>query len=108
MQGGSGLDPLDWTHQWDDFEMMMYVSDDPGEEGIRMQVSRRTQRDGAEEWVVLYDRRLADLPSTAPGADREAWEESILRTYLHEHPHLVSEEKRYLEEWLANRPAQTE
>ncbi|MCL6625150.1 hypothetical protein [Alicyclobacillus shizuokensis] len=101
------MDPLDWTHQWDDYEMMMYVCDDPDEEGIRMQVSRRQHRDGAEEWELLYDRKLADLPSRPPQTEhpkeREDWEESLLRTHLHEHPHLVDEEKRYLAEWRRQR-----
>ncbi|MCL6632416.1 MAG: hypothetical protein K6T63_07250 [Alicyclobacillus herbarius] len=98
------MDPLDWTHQWDDYEMMMYACTDPGEEGIRMQVSRRIQRDGAEEWEMLYDRKLIDLPSPPPAidnpADLEDWEESVLRTHLHEHPQLVTEEKQFLAKWL--------
>ena len=94
-------DPLDWIHQWDDYEMMMYAlpEDEPG---IYMQVSQKTVRSGAEEWEIIYDRRIADLWSDAsevPGSDD--WQEQVLRHHLNEHPELVAEEKAYLQRWLA-------
>ncbi|SFU36859.1 hypothetical protein SAMN05421543_101318 [Alicyclobacillus macrosporangiidus] len=98
------FDPLDWIHQWDDFEMMMYARHDVDEPGIFMQVSRRLQREGAEEWEILYDRKIADVPegiAEMPGTD--AWEERVLRRHLTDHPQLVNEEKQHLAEFLANR-----
>ncbi|MDQ0190913.1 hypothetical protein JI721_02820 [Alicyclobacillus cycloheptanicus] len=99
------MDPLDWTHQWEDFEMFMYVDGTAGEDaGIHMQVSRRTRGEGAEEWEILYDRTIAPLDTTdiaeAPGT--EAWEERILRRHLQAHPELVDEEKAYVASFLQN------
>jgi hypothetical protein len=97
------VDPLDWVHQWDDFEMMMYVASDPdGRPGVFMQVSQRTLRDGAEEWRILYDRRIGDVDPSVPGTPgTEEWEEGVLRSYLAQHPHLVEDEKAYVERFLA-------
>lgn len=95
------MDPLDWLHQWDDYEMYMYaMADDPP--GIFMQVSKRTLRDGAEEWVMLYDRQIAPLPTLEDAAEpgSEAWEEQVLRNHLRSHPTLVDDEKAYLAEFL--------
>jgi hypothetical protein len=99
------VDPLDWVHQWDDFEMMMYaVADDEEGPGVRMQVSRRVMRDGAEEWEILYDRRLGDPdPNVQEEPGTEAWEEAVLRSYLHAHPDLVEQEKAYVAEFLSGR-----
>lgn len=98
----NGFDPLDWLHQWDDYEMMMYARADEGDDpGICMQVSRRVLRDGAEEWEIVYDRKIADLPediSEPVGTD--AWEERVLRNHLNEHPKLVLDEKAYLAQLL--------
>lgn len=94
-------DPLDWLHQWDDFEMMMYALHE-GIPGIFMQVSRRTMRQGAEEWEIIYDRKIADLGDAAtetPGTD--AWQEQVLRHHLNQHPDLVPDEKAYLHQFLA-------
>lgn len=97
-------DALDWLHQWDDFEMLMYALHE-GTPGVFMQVSRRTLRAGAEEWEVLYDRKIADLgderddTTETPGTD--AWQEQVLRHHFNQHPDLVSEEKAYLEQFLA-------
>ncbi|GGI98824.1 hypothetical protein GCM10010885_05390 [Alicyclobacillus cellulosilyticus] len=96
------MDPLDWVHQWDDYEMVMYARADGEDPGIYMQVSQRRQVDGAEEWEVLYERKLADLYPDLPEAPgSEAWEEAQLRTHLHRRPQLVAEEKAYLAAWLA-------
>lgn len=99
------VDPLDWVHQWDDLEMMMYaVADDEDGPGVRMQVSRRVQRDDAEEWEILYDRRLGDAdPSVAEPVGSEAWEEAVLRRYLQQHPELVEQEKAYTAQFLRER-----
>ncbi|MCL6636382.1 MAG: hypothetical protein K6T26_00420 [Alicyclobacillus sp.] len=98
----TAFDPLDWIHQWDDFEMMLYALPGAAEAGgVFMQVSRRVQEEGAEAWEILYDRRLADCPpgiDEPPGSD--AWEERVLRRYLQEHPELVAEEKAYLAAFL--------
>ncbi|MCL6548237.1 MAG: hypothetical protein K6T30_04930 [Alicyclobacillus sp.] len=92
------MDPLDWVHQWDDFEMMMYALPGEGESGgVFMQVSRRNVRDGAEEWEIVYDRRIGDFDPTVNGEPgSEAWEEQVLRRFLNAHPQLVDEEKAYL------------
>lgn len=94
-------DPLDWLHQWDDYEMMMYALPEETP-GIYMQVSRKELRDGAEEWEILYDRKIADLctdTTETPGSD--AWQEHVLRHHLNDHPELVTNEKAYLQKWLA-------
>ena len=101
-------DPLDWIHPWDDYEMMMYAlhEDDPG---IYMQVSHKTMRAGAEEWEIVYDRKIADLcndASEVPGSDD--WQEHVLRHHLNDHPELVAEEKAYLQQWLAEAASGTE
>ena len=93
-------DPLDWIHQWDDYEMMLYARDTAeGDPGIFMQVSRKTNVGGAEEWEIVYDRKLDDLfaVDAEPGTDE--WRKKILRTYLNDHPNLVADEKRYLEQF---------
>ncbi|GMA49546.1 hypothetical protein GCM10025857_09030 [Alicyclobacillus contaminans] len=95
-------DPLDWIHQWDNYEMMMYArTEQEGDPGIFMQVSRKVMVDGAEQWEIVYDRRLDDLLEVAgePGSDE--WQERLLRTYLNEHPSLVADEKRYLQQYEA-------
>jgi hypothetical protein len=95
-------DPLDWIHQWDDYEMMMYaLPPDEGEPGIYMQVSRKQLRDGAEEWDILYDRKIGDLPQVEAPRGSELWHEQVLRRYLHAHPQLVADEKLYLAQFLA-------
>lgn len=95
------MDPLDWTHQWENFEMMMYV--EAGDDaGIRMQVARKTAESAAESWEVLYDRKVADVPDDVQGTyGSEAWEEAVLRQHLNTHPQLVNEEKAYLASILA-------
>jgi hypothetical protein len=95
-------DPLDWLHQWDDFEMMMYArTEQEGDPGIFMQVSRKVVQDGAEEWEIIYDRKLADLFEVAAEPGTDDWQEQILRQYLNAHPTLVNDEKQYLEQYLA-------
>lgn len=97
-------DPLDWTHQWEHFEMMMYALSEGEETGIFMQVTERIMRDGAEEWDILYDRRIADLgDDVVTAASSEHWEEQVLRRYLNAHPDLVSAEKAYLSKWVESR-----
>lgn len=93
------MDPLEWTHQWDNYEMMMYVETDGDNPGIFMQVSQRIRRDGAEEWQILYDRKLAGYNSEAGRGETGSaeWEDAILRDYLHQNPHLVRDEKAYFE-----------
>lgn len=98
----NAYDPLDWIHPWDDYEMMMYAlhEDTPG---IFMQVSQRTKTDGAEEWEILYDRKISDLcTDTSETAGSDPWQEHVLRHYLNDHPELVANEKEYLHNWLAN------
>jgi hypothetical protein len=103
------LDILDWTHQWDNYEMFMYVRNDEDEKGIYMQVSERIMRDGAEEWVILYDRKLAELLTDIEGEPgTETWEENMLKTYLHRHPQLVNEEKAYVEAFLRDNPTSSD
>lgn len=95
-------DPLDWIHQWDAYEMMMYAEHEGDAPGIYMQVSQHHQQDGAQTWEVLYDRRLAPLDvSTSDDGGSDAWCERVLRGYLNEHPQLVADEKRFLSDWLA-------
>lgn len=99
------MDPMDWTHQWDEFEMYMYAEAPAAPDaGIHMQVSRRVRKDGAEEWEILYDRKIADLDGAdvegEPGS--EAWEERILRRHLQAYPSLVNEEKAYAHAFLEN------
>ena len=96
------MDPLDWIHQWDDYEMYLYAEsgDADRESGIFMQVSKSFSRDGATLWEMLYERRLCDVPETGPSPEQPNWEDAVLRTYLHEHPNLVADEKKYLETWL--------
>lgn len=98
------FDPLDWTHQWDDFEMYMYldnVGDEEEKPGIRMQVSRRCLEDGAEQWELLYDRKIADWPAgILIGEVNNSLEEQVLREYLDSHPSLVEDEKRFLAAFL--------
>ncbi|MBX5435676.1 MAG: hypothetical protein IRZ33_00495 [Alicyclobacillaceae bacterium] len=98
------MDPLAWAHQWDEFEMMLYAL--PGDEqgGVFVQVSRRRVQNGAEEWEILYDRRVGDADATVtaePGS--EAWEEAVLRRFFNAHPDLVNAEKAYLRAFLAQR-----
>jgi hypothetical protein len=95
-------DPLDWLHQWDSYEMMMYALHEETP-GIFMQVSRKQMQSGAEEWEILYDRKIADVCDDAtapPGSDD--WQEHVLRHYLNDHPELVADEKGYLQMWLNN------
>ncbi|QQE80298.1 hypothetical protein [Alicyclobacillus sp. SO9] len=97
------MDPLEWTHQWDNYEMMMYVETEGEHTGIFMQVSQRDKRDGAEEWEILYNRKLSDYsPEAGRGkTDFAEWEDAVLRDYLHQHPHLVRDEKAYFETRMA-------
>lgn len=99
------MDPLDWIHQWDDYEMYLYAEsgDADREPGVFMQVSKSLSRDGATLWEMLYERRLDDVPESMLLPDDPKWEDSVLRTYLNEHPDLVSEEKNYLLSWLEQR-----
>ncbi|OFW81141.1 MAG: hypothetical protein A2201_08090 [Alicyclobacillus sp. RIFOXYA1_FULL_53_8] len=97
------MDPLDWLHQWDDYEMVMYVSFQEGDDGIFMQVSQRKMYEGAEEWEILYDRKIAELPSELEVAGQtgsEEWEERALRHHLNGHPQLVNDEKEFLQHFL--------
>ncbi|WDL98053.1 hypothetical protein [Alicyclobacillus sp. ALC3] len=107
------MDQMDWTHQWDDFEMFMYVvGPDEDVPGIYMQVSQRDRQEGVEQWEILYDRKIADLEQgdlepaiqssdAEAGPGSEVWEERILRRQLRDHPDLVDREKEYLQEHLA-------
>ncbi|GAX90788.1 hypothetical protein [Effusibacillus lacus] len=99
------MNPLDWTHIWDDYEMMMYVGkDDTGQEKIFMQVSRIIRTDQATEQEILYDREIGFLnPDIIRGVDRDAWEEKQLRWFLETHPDLVEREKTFLKEWEKSR-----
>lgn len=91
------MDMLDWVHQWDDYEMFMYVRNDEDEKGIYMQVSRREKQQGAEQWDIVYDRKISDLLSgIEEPVGTDAWEERMLRTFLHQNPELVNHEKAYL------------
>jgi hypothetical protein len=94
------MNPLDWTHQWEDYEMMMYVGkDDAGQEKIFIQVSKLIRTDRATEQEILYDREIGLLnPEIIRGVDRDAWEEKQLRWFLDTHPDLVEREKAYLKE----------
>ncbi|WP_018132089.1 hypothetical protein [Effusibacillus pohliae] len=96
------MNPLDWTHAWDDFEMMLYVGkDDTGQEKIFMQVSKITRTEQATEQEILYDREIGLLNlEIIRGVDRDAWEEKQLKWFLDTHPDLVEREKAYLKEWL--------
>jgi hypothetical protein len=95
------MDPLDWTHQWENYEMMMYVETD-AEPGIWMQVSRKHTESGAESWEVIYDRKIADLLDAIPGVfGSESWQEAMLRQHLNSNPQLVNDEKSYLHTVLA-------
>lgn len=97
----SVVDPLDWVHQWDDYEMYMYAeasSSDGEEAGIYIQVSKRSLVQGAEEWSLLYERRLSDLPVVPPAPDGDV-EDALLRAYLKQNPNLVPDEKAYLAQW---------
>lgn len=99
------MDPLDWVHQWEHYEMVMYVSFQEGDDGIFMQVSERNQRDGAEEWEILYNRKIESLSENHDSAfpmGSEAWEERILRNHLNAHPKLVQDEKDYLAQFLSS------
>lgn len=93
-----GFDQLDWVHQWGRYEMIMYVRYGEGDaDGIYMQALVKTERDGAEEWDILYDRRLTPLSDPLPASPDEAWEEQILRAYFNAHPNLVADEKQLVE-----------
>ncbi|GMA62308.1 hypothetical protein NZD89_21400 [Alicyclobacillus fastidiosus] len=97
------FDQLDWVHAFDDYEMVMYLQQEGTEDdGIYMQVLERTVEDGAQEWNILYDRRLSFAIGT-PSITRDdpAYEDEVLRMFLHEHPSLVDDEKAYLKKWLA-------
>lgn len=98
------FDQLDWVHAFDDFEMVMYVRMDGDlDDGIYMQVLQKTQEDGAESWNIVYDRRLrAGVEGGLLRAEDPAFEDEVLRAFLHAHPTLVDDEKQYLQEWLAN------
>ena len=103
------MDPLDWVHQWDNYEMVMYVRNDDGEQGIFMQVLEKHLQDGAEEWNIVYDRQIADLDPNVPGEPgSEAWEEKQLREHLNRNPQLVTEEKNYLKSYLGGAPGTNE
>ncbi|RIV28771.1 hypothetical protein D2Q93_01905 [Alicyclobacillaceae bacterium I2511] len=98
------FNPLDWIHQWDNYEMMMYAEEESGEPaGIFMQVSRRSSYPGAEQWEVLYQRKLADISmqtESIPGS--ELWQEQVLRDYLQRFPTLVVDEKEYVQNWFSS------
>lgn len=114
------MERMDWTHQWENFEMFMYVvPPEEGDPGIFMQVLRRELQDRAEQWDMLYDRKIAELEpadlspveeiDTASSDDlsvraalpgSEAWEERILRRQMQQNPNLVDEEKIYLRDFL--------
>ncbi|MFC4768362.1 hypothetical protein [Effusibacillus consociatus] len=99
------MNPLDWTHQWDQFEMMMYVGkDDTGQEKIFMQVSKVIRIEQATEQEILYDREIGLLnPEIIRGVDRDAWEEKQLKWFLDTHPDLVEREKAYVKDWEKSR-----
>ncbi|EPZ44620.1 hypothetical protein [Alicyclobacillus acidoterrestris] len=98
------FDQLDWVHRFEDYEMIMYLQQEGTEDdGIYMQVLQRNVDDGAEEWNILYDRRLtSEIGKTSVSKEDPAYEDEILRVYLHEHPTLVDDEKTYLRAWLAS------
>lgn len=95
------FDQLEWVHQFGDYEMLMYLhlehSDD---DGIRMQMLKRDLSEGAEQWDILYDRLLSSvIGDVSVEANDPAFEDEVLRRYLHEHPNLVEEEKAYLKQF---------
>jgi len=95
------MDPLEWVHQWDNFEMMMYArSPEEGDAGVFIQVSKRLILQGAEEWEIVYDRKLQDIDVTHENTDVAEWEERVLRDYLTCHPQLVNDEKQFLTDFL--------
>ena len=98
------FDALNWVHQWDEYEMVMYAQPEPGEQsGVFMQVSRHRHHSGAEEWEILYQRKLADISvqtESQPGSDE--WQEQILRNYLRRFPSVVADEKAYIEKFLSS------
>lgn len=93
------FDPLDWVHRYESYEMVMYVrvGETEAQDGIYMQVLELVERDGAQEWSILYDRRLADIPVVEIPYTSDAFEDKVLRIYLNEHPDLVSQEKLYIQ-----------
>ncbi|WAH35810.1 hypothetical protein [Alicyclobacillus dauci] len=99
------FDQLDWVHQFGDYEMFMYVqADGTDEDGIYIQLLQRNVQDGAEQWDILYDRRLSSATMELPfGPEDPAFEEAVLRHYLDDHPTLVDDEKTYLANWLKER-----
>ncbi|GEO25598.1 hypothetical protein AAC03nite_13830 [Alicyclobacillus acidoterrestris] len=98
------FDQLDWVHRFEDYEMIMYLQQEGTEDdGIYMQVLQRTVEDGAEEWNILYDRRLtSEVGKPSVSKEDPSYEDEILRMYLHAHPALVDDEKAYLRAWLAS------
>ena len=89
------FDQLEWVHTWDSFEMILYVrADGVTEDGIYMQVVEKSMVDGAECFDILYDRKLAPLPTEVVGHTlTPVEEERVLRTYFKAHLALVNDEK---------------
>jgi hypothetical protein len=98
------FDQLDWVHSFDKYEMVMYVRfEGSTDDGIYMQVLEQRVADGAQEWAIVYDRCLTSVIGDIPVAlEDPAFEDEVLRRYLHEHPNVVDEEKAYLRKWLEN------
>lgn len=90
-----GFDQLDWVHQWDNFEMVMYVDkDDEGNHAIFMQVLVKQEDEGAEAWDILYDRVVTRVDYAVDASpDSDAWHDQVLRHFLNTHPTLVLDEK---------------
>lgn len=96
------FDQLDWVHSFDDYQMFMYAQADGVEtDGIYMQMLRRNRSDGAEYWDILYDRKLSPtIGDVTVAKDDPAFEDEVLRQFLHAHPDVVDEEKEFLANWL--------
>lgn len=98
------MDPMDWVHSWDDYEMMMYVEkDENGIDGIFMQGSRIVREEGLFELELLYDRKIGNVNPEIRREDfarEEDWQEKQLRWYLDTYPQLVAEEKQFMSEFV--------
>ncbi|HEU4964358.1 MAG TPA: hypothetical protein VFV52_10990 [Bacilli bacterium] len=98
------MDPMDWVHSWDDYEIMMYVEqDEQGLWGIYMQGSRVVREQGLFEMELLYDRKIGDLNPEIRREDaprEDDWQERQLRWFLETHPELVEREKQFMREFV--------
>jgi hypothetical protein len=97
-----GFDQLDWVHQWDQFEMVMYVDqDETGADCIHMQVLAKQEDEGAEVWDILYDRIVTTIDYSVDATlHTDAWQDQVLRHYLNTHPTLVPDEKEKVAAWM--------